>query len=193
MPPLTILPDSDVKRILHSLTKSEIEGLQQALRKSLIDYSTAKLSEDEYALTQPERTVIESEKSNGKSTTLFMPSTSAEGLGMKGKVNSFPTKAEFAAISFPSLSLSTSEADISPVVTLPTAGSIGNATPQGAITIMENDGRPIGFINAEELTAFRTALASSLLITRRSKVKTVTVFGAGKQAYVVMSSVPILV
>jgi ornithine cyclodeaminase/alanine dehydrogenase-like protein (mu-crystallin family) len=52
---------------------------------------------------------------------------------------------------------------------------------------MENDGKPIGFINAEELTAFRTALASSLLITRRSKVKTVTVFGAGKQAYVAMS------
>jgi len=52
---------------------------------------------------------------------------------------------------------------------------------------MENDGKPIGFINAEELTAFRTALASSLLITRRSKVKTVTVFGAGKQAYVAIS------
>jgi hypothetical protein len=85
MPPLTILPDSDVKRILHSLTKSEIEELQQALRKSLSAYSTTKQSEDERALTQPERTVIESDKSNGKSTTLFMPSTSAEGLGMKGR------------------------------------------------------------------------------------------------------------
>lgn len=49
---------------------------------------------------------------------------------------------------------------------------------------MANDGKPIGFLNAEEVTAFRTALASSLLMTRRSKVKTVTVFGAGKQAYV---------
>jgi ornithine cyclodeaminase/alanine dehydrogenase-like protein (mu-crystallin family) len=48
---------------------------------------------------------------------------------------------------------------------------------------MANDGKPLGFINAEELTAFRTALASSLLMTRRFKVKTVTVFGAGKQAY----------
>jgi hypothetical protein len=87
MPPLTILPDSDVKRILHSLTKSEIEELQQALRKSLSAYSTTKQSEDERALTQPERTVIESDKSNGKSTTLFMPSTSAEGLGMKGRLS----------------------------------------------------------------------------------------------------------
>lgn len=75
-------------------------------------------------------------------------------------------------------------ANIHTVVTLPTAGGIGNATPQGALTIMENDGKPIGFINAEELTAFRTALASSLLMSRRSKIKTVTVFGAGKQAYV---------
>lgn len=47
---------------------------------------------------------------------------------------------------------------------------------------MSNDGKPIGFLNAEELTAFRTALASSLLMSRRSKVKTITVFGAGKQA-----------
>lgn len=85
MTPLTILSDSEVKKILHSLTKGEIEELQQALRKSLSDYSTAKQSEDEDAVTQPERTVIESNKENGKSTTLFMPSTSAEGLGMKGE------------------------------------------------------------------------------------------------------------
>lgn len=84
MPPLTILPDSDVKSLLHSLTKSEVGELQQALRQSLSDYSTAKQSQDNGAVTQPERTVIESDKSNGKSTTLFMPSTNAAGLGMKG-------------------------------------------------------------------------------------------------------------
>lgn len=49
--------------------------------------------------------------------------------------------------------------------------------------LMDNDGRPVGFVNAEELTAFRTALASSLLIVRRRKPKEVVVFGAGKQAY----------
>lgn len=41
----------------------------------------------------------------------------------------------------------------------------------------------MGFVNAEELTAFRTALASTLLFSRRSKVHSITVFGAGKQAY----------
>jgi ornithine cyclodeaminase/alanine dehydrogenase-like protein (mu-crystallin family) len=48
---------------------------------------------------------------------------------------------------------------------------------------MSNTGLPIGLVNAEEITAFRTALASSLLLMRRSHLKTITVFGAGKQAY----------
>jgi ornithine cyclodeaminase/alanine dehydrogenase-like protein (mu-crystallin family) len=58
-----------------------------------------------------------------------------------------------------------------------------DTTPQGALTLMSADGKPFGFLNAEEVTAFRTALASSLLMIRRRKVKTLTVFGAGKQAY----------
>lgn len=56
-------------------------------------------------------------------------------------------------------------------------------SPQGSLTLMTPDGTAFGFINAEELTAFRTALASSLLMSRRSKVRTITVFGSGKQAY----------
>lgn len=56
-------------------------------------------------------------------------------------------------------------------------------TPQGALTVMDTEGKPFGYLNAEELTAFRTALASSLLLVRRRKVKTVLVFGVGKQAY----------
>jgi ornithine cyclodeaminase/alanine dehydrogenase-like protein (mu-crystallin family) len=56
-------------------------------------------------------------------------------------------------------------------------------TPQGALSLMDAEGKPFGYLNAEELTAFRTALASSLLLVRRRKVKTVLVFGVGKQAY----------
>lgn len=48
---------------------------------------------------------------------------------------------------------------------------------------MGSDGKPFGFLNAEELTAFRTALTSSLLLARRRKVKNIVVFGVGKQAY----------
>jgi len=51
---------------------------------------------------------------------------------------------------------------------------------------MDNDGKPFAFINAEEITAFRTALTSSLLMVQRKKVKTVIVFGVGKQAYVLV-------
>ncbi|OBT57990.1 hypothetical protein VE04_01996 [Pseudogymnoascus sp. 24MN13] len=91
-------------------------------------------------------------------TTLFMPSTSSSGIGMK-------------------------------VVTLATPGATGptaataEMTPHGALTIMSSNGTPTGFLNAEEVTAFRTALCSSLLFCRRKSFKSITVFGAGRQAF----------
>ena len=75
------------------------------------------------------------------------------------------------------------------VVTLATPSETGarslqaDFTPRGALTIMSHTGQPTGFLNAEEVTAFRTALASTLLLCRRSRLKSLTVFGAGKQAY----------
>lgn len=186
MPPLTVLTDGEVKSILHSLTKAEVVVLQEALRKSLSDYSTAKQTQDDRSMAQPARTVIETEKENGKSTTLFMPATSSEGLGVKGMVRILFSTSQKNTFFLDSphflVDREEARADVRTVVTLPTAGTVGNATPQGALTVMANDGKPIGFLNAEELTAFRTALASSLLMSRRSKIKTVTVFGAGKQA-----------
>lgn len=59
----------------------------------------------------------------------------------------------------------------------------GDTTPHGALTIMDKHGEPTGFLNAEEITAFRTALASSLLLARRTSLKTLVIFGRGKQAY----------
>ncbi|PQE33888.1 family decarboxylase protein [Rutstroemia sp. NJR-2017a WRK4] len=68
--------------------------------------------------------------------------------------------------------------------TASTSSSNSNpSTPQGSLTLMDQTGQPFGFLNATETTAFRTALASSLLITPRTKVKTLTVYGAGKQAF----------
>jgi ornithine cyclodeaminase/alanine dehydrogenase-like protein (mu-crystallin family) len=60
---------------------------------------------------------------------------------------------------------------------------LADFTPRGALTILSPIGEPTGFLNAEEITAFRTALSSSLLISRRSTLKTITVFGAGRQAF----------
>lgn len=42
---------------------------------------------------------------------------------------------------------------------------------------------PFGLINAHELTPFRTALTSTMIFNKRKRVRTVVVFGAGKQAY----------
>lgn len=58
-----------------------------------------------------------------------------------------------------------------------------STTPLGALTLYHPSGAPYGFLNAESLTAFRTALASSLLLIRRKHVKTITCFGAGAQAF----------
>lgn len=57
------------------------------------------------------------------------------------------------------------------------------STIRGSLTLMDNQGNTTGLINAEEVTAFRTALASTMLLKKRQSVHDVTVFGAGKQAY----------
>jgi ornithine cyclodeaminase/alanine dehydrogenase-like protein (mu-crystallin family) len=48
---------------------------------------------------------------------------------------------------------------------------------------MDAAGNTTGLINAAEITAFRTALASTMLLKKRQSVHDVTIFGAGKQAY----------
>lgn len=58
-----------------------------------------------------------------------------------------------------------------------------DTSPQGSVTLLDEESLPFGLINAHELTPFRTALAALMLFNKRSKVKMLTVFGAGKQAY----------
>jgi len=63
------------------------------------------------------------------------------------------------------------------------SGSSKSTTPRGSLTLFDQSGAPSAIINAEELTAFRTALASCALLKKRHSVHDVAVFGAGKQAY----------
>lgn len=58
-----------------------------------------------------------------------------------------------------------------------------STTPRGLLTLLDRSGAPRALINAEEITAFRTALASTMLFKKRSNVHDVVVFGAGKQAF----------
>ncbi|OBT64485.1 hypothetical protein VE03_05378 [Pseudogymnoascus sp. 23342-1-I1] len=152
---LTVLTDADVCEVLESLTIDDAHALQKSLRKALHEYSTGTQGEAACAMHQPERTAMVAP--SGK-TTLFMPSTSSSGIGMKV------------------VTLST------PGAKSPTA-STADMTPHGALTIMSSNGTPTGFLNAEEITAFRTALCSSLLFCRRKSFKSITVFGAGRQAF----------
>ena len=56
-------------------------------------------------------------------------------------------------------------------------------TIRGSLTLFDPHGNTTGLINAEEVTAFRTALASTMMLKKRHSVHDLTVFGAGKQAY----------
>ncbi|GFF33136.1 hypothetical protein IFM58399_03437 [Aspergillus lentulus] len=58
-----------------------------------------------------------------------------------------------------------------------------DTSPQGTLTLLDADSMPFGLINAHELTPFRTALATMMIFNKRKRVRTVVVFGAGKQAY----------
>ena len=61
--------------------------------------------------------------------------------------------------------------------------STESTTPIGSLQLLTPFGTPYAILAAEELTAFRTALASTLIFRRRNHVHSLTVFGAGKQAY----------
>src|SRR5262245_60579694 len=82
MAPLTILTDAEVRTLLLSLTKEDILDLQQSLADALHYYSTS--TEDDLngccSSYQPLRTALK--RSDGQ-TTLFMPASSNDGLGVK--------------------------------------------------------------------------------------------------------------
>lgn len=79
--------------------------------------------------------------------------------------------------------LATSFSGESRASSLSAASTAGKSTIRGSLTLLDSLGHTTGLINAEEVTAFRTALASTILLNKRHKVHDVTVFGAGKQAY----------
>lgn len=56
-------------------------------------------------------------------------------------------------------------------------------TQHGSLTLFDSSGNPRALLNTSEVTAFRTALASTMLFKKRHNVHDVVVFGAGQQAY----------
>ncbi|KAK1066750.1 hypothetical protein LTR74_006960 [Friedmanniomyces endolithicus] len=220
--PLTVLGDTDVNRILHSLTRDDILELQQSLADALHWYSTSNDANDCCSDFQPERTHL---RRKDGSTTLFMPASGITGQGVKvvsivppdaDPLSGLPVLAENlsigsdqSSVSSPRSSMSTASATnnftpSSPPRTASSAASIDTPTStghaslssappsaaasavstiRGSLTLLDSQGNTTGLLNASELTAFRTALASTMLLKKRSSVHDLTVFGAGKQAY----------
>lgn len=72
---------------------------------------------------------------------------------------------------------------INPKDPLPDLDDRTATSPQGTLTLLTPTGQPRALISASTLTAFRTALSTTLLLKLRHHAHTLTVFGAGNQAY----------
>lgn len=190
--PLTILTDENVRTLLLQLTKQDILDLQQSLADALHYYSTSTEEDTNGCCSsyQPLRTTL---KRNDGQTTLLMPASSNDGIGVKivtllTEAQKKPPNAASVTSSLNTLSISqpsTKSASSSTTAIEPpqSLASAQSTTPKGSLTLFDKDGHPRALVNAEEITAFRTALASTMLFKKRHNVHDVVIFGAGKQAY----------
>lgn len=79
---LSILTDEQIKYLLESLTVDELEAFNMDLKGALHDYSVGSQSGEDSDIHQPHRQTINSSRTGA--TTLFMPSGSPAGVGVKG-------------------------------------------------------------------------------------------------------------
>ncbi|KAJ5142730.1 Ornithine cyclodeaminase/mu-crystallin [Penicillium bovifimosum] len=248
--PLTVLSRSQLRELLHALSRDDVVALQRNLADALRDYSSGSQEKGCSAAYQPQRTAIT--RQNG-CTTLFMPASTGQTIGIKmislqdgakagcaierdivdtqekeqiisRRRGSFRNSVASLSSDMSDLSVGSSQGDkedsnsVSPVTTTndssTTASSTDGSTllsgcvnqqnvtsnvsktlgawpgagardtsPRGSVTLLDGESLPFALINAHELTAFRTALASLLMFNKRKKVRTLLVFGAGTQAY----------
>jgi hypothetical protein len=80
---LVVLSDEEIRGLIEALTRDEAEALSFALKCALHEYSTGTQSIEAGLIHQPNRTSIHSNITNA--TTLFMPSCSQLGHGVKGE------------------------------------------------------------------------------------------------------------
>ena len=199
--PLTVLTDSDVRELLLTLNKDELSEMQQNLAEAFHSYSTGDTNSPCCSSFQPQRTII---KKKGV-TTLFMPASTGTSVGMKIvslETQEAPKKkgsidSGKSGDSTKSVTSSMDQLNLTPASTMSSQDSVSGASfappsslassqstaPRGTVTMLDSTGTPMGILNAEEMTAFRTALASTMMFQKRENVHTITVFGAGKQAY----------
>lgn len=249
--PLTVLSRSQLRDLLHALSRDEVVNLQRNLAEALREYSSGSQEKGCSAAFQPQRTAIT--RQNG-CTTLFMPASTGQTIGIKmislqdgadagctverdtvnaqekDQINSrrrgsFRNSVASLSSDLSDLSVGSEDKDdkddsssVTPSTTATTATTGSSSTdsstlltgcvnqqnvtsnvsktlgawpgagtrdtsPRGSVTLLDGESLPFALINAHELTAFRTALASLMMFNKRKKVRTLLVFGAGTQAY----------
>jgi hypothetical protein len=80
---LTVLSDEVIRNLLENLTREEVESFADTLRCALHEYSTGTQAIDDSFFHQPERISVHSDYTGA--TTLFMPTISPIGHGVKGQ------------------------------------------------------------------------------------------------------------
>ena len=78
---LSVLTDEQIRLLLESLTVEELESFILNLKGALHDYSNGSQG-GEAEIHQPHRQAVNSSRTGA--TTLFMPSSSPAGVGVKG-------------------------------------------------------------------------------------------------------------
>jgi ornithine cyclodeaminase/alanine dehydrogenase-like protein (mu-crystallin family) len=157
--------------LLLQLTKQDILALQQSLADALHYYSTANDDNGCCQAYQPQGTSLKS-KDGAKMDVL--PASSEDGLGVKITTllnDKTFEDTESVASSLDTLSLSQA------------SSTTAVSSHVSSLTLFSLTGNPRAMLNTSEMTAFRTALASTMLFQKRHSVHDVTVFGAGRQAY----------
>ena len=210
--PLTILSDTDIHTLLLSLNRGDVAQLQHNLSEALHDYSTGTQETSVgCSANQPQRIAVpaanhqttlfmpaSTSTSRGiKIVTLAAAPVPSREPSISNSINSSVGKLSIdsprstspvpESPSTASLKSATNTTSYTPSIassqaTGPSVASSQTTTPRGSLTLLTSSGIPYAFLGAEELTAFRTALASTIILNRRSHVHSITVFGAGKQA-----------
>ncbi|KAJ9634193.1 hypothetical protein H2199_009077 [Coniosporium tulheliwenetii] len=158
MPECIVLGDDVAHDILINLKRDDIIAFRDEISKTLVDFSAT----DERTY-QPEPAVVT--RPDGRKA-LFRPFTSNNGPGIKIIVDPTTPSAAGKTEARPESTNTTSK----------------KPTLHGILAVCDEDGLPKGFINAEEITAYRTSMSVMIPYAWRSNTANVVVFGAGKTA-----------
>lgn len=153
----SVIGDADIKQLLLNLSTEEVKYFLKVIEDCLISYSCG--DERQY---QPNAGIIN--RPEGQKI-LFRPFTSPDTVGAKIIVHAAPEPSDTNG-----------------------PGSDGvkkqNKLPplRGGLVLCDQSGVPTGFLNAEEVTGYRTTLSAMLPFMFRHRVINILIFGAGKQA-----------